>query len=445
MRPINLKLCSYHSADAVPLEASCSVSALLPIIVLVAVLCARRVDAQTQPPLGRARIAPSVVALDPNGERQLKVVMRATRLTGARIGEDLTWSVNDIPGGNDTIGHITPEGLYTAPAKTPLPSEVHICVDVPAAINRKLWATVLLENNGPDYELVAEWGEPVSEPVYFTDLHCLALDRDGDLIIADYNGSRVLRFTKDGKYLGDIGLGTGEAPGYVIKPRVIEVDRFGDIFVSDQKKDKPRIQVFSHDGEFKRIFADKGSGPGQLLRAHGLAFDSQDRVLVVDIDIMRINVYTHAGEFLYTWGQDGPHREDFNAPHGLATDGNDDVFIIGYYGPCQKFTAEGNLLRVFAEPDPPDGAVYFHSICSDRWGNVYLTVRGAAGYGGAVEDNEGNRVSVMKYNNNGDYVSSLTLSVKAHAENWVIVDEDGMVYALYEGNERRGVEIFAPR
>ena len=45
--------------------------------------CARRVDAQTQAPKGRARIAPSVVELAPGAEQQFKVVMRATRLTGA--------------------------------------------------------------------------------------------------------------------------------------------------------------------------------------------------------------------------------------------------------------------------------------------------------------------------------------------------------------------------
>jgi NHL repeat len=420
-------------------------SALVLLLCVASLLCFACLEAQAQTSAGRARIAPSVVHLEPGDAQQFKVVMRATRLDGAKMAEDVTWAVNDIPGGDDTIGRITAEGLYTTPAKAPVPKEVHICADVPAAVNRSLWATVLIGAEGPEYELVGEWGESVAEPVHLKDPHCIAQDRDGNLIIADYNGSRVLRFTTDGEYLGDLGLGTGEAPGYVIKPRVVEVDRYGNIFVSDQKKDKPRIQVFSHEGEFLRIFAPKGTGPGQLLRAHGLAFDSLDRLFVVDVDVMRINVYSHGGEFLYTWGKDGPDRGDFNAPHGIAMDANNDVFVVGYYGPCQKFTPDGKLLRVFAEPDPPDGAVFFHSICSDRWGNVYMTVRGAAGYGGAVEDNEGNRVSVMKYNNNGDYVSSLTLSVKAHAENWAIVGRDGLVHSIYMGNERMGVQTFAPR
>ncbi|HOD52203.1 MAG TPA: NHL repeat-containing protein [Candidatus Hydrogenedentes bacterium] len=394
---------------------------------------------------GRARIAPSVVHLAPGAEQRFKAVMLQTRLKGATAAQNVAWSVNGIPGGDDTAGRITADGLYTAPAQTPKPREVHICAEMADAANPHLFATVLFEGEGTHYESVAQWSESIAQPVHLKDPHCLALDHAGNLLIADFEGSRVHRFTPDGMYLGDLGLGTGEAPGYVIKPRVVQVDHEGNIFVSDQKKDQPRIQVFSHDGQFLRTFGDKGINPGQILRAHGLAFDSKHRLYVVDVDAMRINVYDSSGKFLQSWGQDGSGLGEFNAPHGIAIDANDDVFVVGYYGPCQKFTSGGKLLRVFAEPDPPDSAVYFHSICLDRWGNVYLTVRGAGGYGGAIEDTQGNHVSIMKYNNNGDYVASLTLNVSAHAENWATVAKDGTVYTIFVGNERMGVETSAPR
>ena len=361
------------------------------------------------------------------------------------MAQNVTWSVNDLPGGDGTAGRITADGLYTAPAQAPQPREIHICAEVPEAANHHLWATALFDGEGTAYESVSQWSESIAHPVHLKDPHCLALDRAGNLLIADFDGSRVHRLTPEGRYLGDLGLGTGEAPGYVIKPRVVQVDHEGNIFVSDQKKDQPRIQVFSPDGRFLRTFGDKGIGPGQILRAHGLAFDSGHRLYVVDVDAMRINVYDPSGVFLRTWGQDGSALGEFNAPHGIAIDANDDVFVVGYYGPCQKFTSAGELLRVFAEPDPPDSAVYFHSVCLDRWGNVYLTVRGAGGYGGKIEDTQGNHVSIMKYNNNGDYVASLTLNVKAHAENWATVDKDGIVYTIFVGKERMGVERSAPR
>jgi len=195
----------------------------VPVLVLcvVSLLFLWAFGAQAETSTGRARIAPSVARLDPGQTCKFKVVMLETRLDGAKMAEDVTWAVNDIPGGDDTVGRITVEGVYTAPATAPSPKEVHICAEVPAAVNRHLWATVLIKANGPDYEMVWEWGESVSEPEYLKDPHCIAQDRDGNLIIADYWGSRVLRFTPDGKYLGDLGLGTGEGPGFVIKPRVV--------------------------------------------------------------------------------------------------------------------------------------------------------------------------------------------------------------------------------
>jgi len=396
-------------------------------------------------PIGLARIEPSIVELPLGAEQSFRVILLETRLTGAKVAEGVTWSVNDIPGGDDVVGRIDSKGTYKSPPKAPLPREVHICADVPHSQNRHLWATVMLPGEGPAYKLVGEWSEPNSKPIYLNDPHCVALDRDGNLLIADYDGSQVHRFTPDGKFLGNLGLGIGEKPGYVTKPRVVTTDRDGNIFVSDQKKDKPRIQMYTPEGKYVRQFGPKGNGPGQILRAHGLVFDSKDRLFVVDVDCMRVSIFNYDGSFVKTWGRDGPNLGDFNAPHGIAIDKNDDIVVVGYYGPCQKFTADGRFLRAFAQPDPPDRATYFHSIVSDRWGNVYLTVRGASGFGGKVEDNEGNLVSVMKYNNNGDYVSSLRLNVKGHAENWAAVDPNGKVYAIYAGSERRGVEIFAPQ
>ncbi|HPO84723.1 MAG TPA: hypothetical protein PLN86_02635 [Candidatus Hydrogenedentes bacterium] len=395
---------------------------------------------------GRASISPSLVRLDPQEKQKFKIILKAKRLQGADVAHSVKWSVNDVLGGNEEVGTITEDGLYTAPAVPPVPREVHIVADVEGVENRFLFATVVINAPGQPYEMVSSWFEPKGKSRLLVDPHCLCLDKDGNLIIADYNGSRVLRFTPEGKYLGDIGRGTGEKPGMVKLPRVVQMDAAGRIFVSDQKSDKPRIQVFTPEGDFLYAFAEKGIRPGQMLRAHGMVFDSKGFLYVVDVDTMRINVYEPAtGKFVRRWGKDGSATGEFNAPHGIAIDRNDDIFVVGYYGPCQKFTADGKFLFDFAYPDPPDGAVYFHSIASDRWGNVYLTVRGAAGYGGAIEDNEGRKVSIMKFNNNGDHICNLTLKVKAHSENWATIDEQGKVYAIFQSNEELGVQVFEPR
>lgn len=393
----------------------------------------------------RARITPSIVTLAPGASQTFKIIIMATRLNGSRLAEGVRWSVNGIEGGNAEFGAITKDGVYTAPMSAPAVREIHICAEATEASNRYLFATVLMDKPGPAYEFVATWGETKAEAKYFTDPHCIALDQDGNILIADYMGSRVNRFSPDGKHLGQIGLGTGEEPGQVTKPRVVIMDPSGRIFVSDEKSDKPRMQIFDRDGEFIQIFAPKGTRPGDILRGHGMDFDSSQRLFITDVDNMRISVFSSSGDFLYTFGRDGDQVYDFNAPHGLIIDPADDVFVSGYYGPCQKFTPEGDYLFSFAHGNPPEGHVYVHSIAEDQWGNVYLMVRGQKGYGGAMQDNEGNTISIMKYNNNGDYITGISLAVSEHKENWATVDKSGKVYALFESEDQFGVQIYEPR
>ena len=401
--------------------------------------------AQSSQYLGRASIHPSLVKLQLGEQQKFKVVKMAKPNRSAKLAEHVKWSVNDIPGGDQQVGFISSEGVYTTPAKVPSPHEIHIIGQVEGVINKKLFATVIIGPEKPLYKMIHEYTEPVNNSKHFTNPHCIAVDMDGNLLIADYDGSRLLRFQKDGKFLGDLGSGIGEEPGQIYLPRVVIADKNGDIFVSDQKKFGPRVQVFNNNGKFLRMFAEKGTGPGEILRAHGIGFDSQDRIFVVDVDNMRVNIYTHEGEFVKSWGKDGPYRQDFNAPHGLVIDANDDVFISSYYGAVKKFDSDGHFLFQCNESEPPEGSVYIHTISGDRWGNVYAMVRGSRGYGGQVEVTEGKVYSMEKFNNNGDLVYAMSLNVKAHSENWVYVDDNGMLYFIFRSGERMGFEIFAPQ
>jgi DNA-binding beta-propeller fold protein YncE len=395
------------------------------------------------PPLPRATISPSIVHMEPSGNQWFKVIQEMTRLNAAVHLEDIEWSVNEIPGGNADIGTIDEKGNYTAPAKTPSPREVIICAKAKGVSNPYLWATILFKGEGAPYTMTMQWGEKIEDAKYFTDPHCIALDPDGNIIIADYDGSKVTRWTPDGEFIGYLGS-TGEGSGQVTKPRVVTTGPDGLLYVSDQKSDKPRIQVFDNDGNFLRIFAPKGTGTGHILRAHGLAFDPDGNLFVVDVDNMRINSYTPEGAFLNSWGRDGRLRNEFNAPHGLVMDKNGDAFISGYYGTCQKFTMHGEYLFQFAQGNPPDGAVYIHSASGDKYGNVYLMVRGMKGYGGAVQATD-HIPSIMKFNNNGDHVASITLEVSGHKENWAAVDDEGNIYAIYKSSDGLGVQVYAPR
>lgn len=394
--------------------------------------------------IGRASIHPSVATLEVGQQQKFKIIRMATSLKSAKMAEKVEWSVNNVPGGNSEIGTIDKNGVYSAPAVVPSPHEINIIGKIDGVVNNILHATVLMDADKPFYELVYEFADEIGKSEYFTNPHCICLDKDGNLLIADYDGNRCLRFTPDGEYLGDLGKGVGQEDGYVYKPRVVFLDNDDNIFVSDQKDYGNRIQVFSAEGEFLRSFAPKGTGPGEILRAHGIGFDSKNRLYIVDVDNMRVNIYKHDGEFIKSFGKDGPANDEFNAPHGLVVDPNDDVFISSYYGSIKKFDSEGNYLETITETDPPDGSVYIHTITGDKWGNVYAMVRGMKGYGGKVEISKGKVVSMEKFNNNGDKLYGMSLAVKAHSENWVFSDDKGWLYFIYRSKGKLGFEIFKP-
>jgi len=409
------------------------------VVVLICVFLGRGFATETDADYQRAIIKPSLVRLEPGRRQRYKVIMLPRYLKEASLAEDVKWSVNGIAGGNKQVGTIDNEGLYAAPKKVPKPREVHICAEVNGANNRYLFATVLFGE--PSYKLVRVWSEPKESAKYIKDPHGICLDSEGNVLIADRDTSRVMRFTPDGKFTEYIDPGGGK-PGELTEPRVVIIDAKGRIYVSDSKADGPRIQMYTPKGEFIRAFAHKGIGPGQLLRAHGMDFDRRGRLFVVDVDNFRVNVYTDSGEFLYDWGEPGLKAAKFNAPHGLCVDPSGDVFVSNYYGPTQKFDADGNLLFEFAQGDPPDGPVGFHSISSDRWGNVFFTVRSQQEIGERLAE-QSEQIRIAKYNNNGDFITGWALAGGGGAD-WIAVGDDDTVYCAFADGSRAGVQVFEP-
>jgi hypothetical protein len=95
-------------------------------------------------PLDRGRIQPTFVKLQPGAEQQFRAIIEAPRFSFAHLAEKVTWTVNDIVGGDAQVGTIDAQGLYRAPARAPLPHEVHIRAEVEGVMNRFLFATALV-------------------------------------------------------------------------------------------------------------------------------------------------------------------------------------------------------------------------------------------------------------------------------------------------------------
>ena len=76
----------------------------------------------------------------------------------------------------------------------------------------------------------------------------VAFAANGDLYVTDgYGGARVVKFSRDGKYLLEWGK-RGTGPGEFGLPHNVVVDEQGQVYVTD--RDNQRIQVFDPNGKF---------------------------------------------------------------------------------------------------------------------------------------------------------------------------------------------------
>jgi sugar lactone lactonase YvrE len=168
----------------------------------------------------------------------------------------------------------------------------------------------------------------------FVEPHQVAVDRDGNIWVADASakggkGMQVTKLSPDGRVLlklGKPGVGAGQSGLDIFdSPTGVAVASTGDIYISEghgeRAPNNSRIMVFSKDGKFKKTFAARGSGDGQLRSPHALAFDSQDHLYVADRGNSRVAVFDRDGKFLTAWKQ-------FGRPSGVAVDANDMLYVI---------------------------------------------------------------------------------------------------------------------
>lgn len=178
----------------------------------------------------------------------------------------------------------------------------------------------------------------------------LAIDLDGNLLVADTHYSRVILFSPEGRELARFGrYGTG--PGEFTYPLAVAVDRrSGRIYISEYGQDNDRVQIFTSEGRYVKSFGGFGVEPGQFRRPSGLAIDAAGQVYVADAVNHRIQVFSAEGEWLRMFGGFGPAAGELAFPYDVAVTPGNEVLVCEFgNNRVQAFSAAGVSLGMVGQ------------------------------------------------------------------------------------------------
>ena len=222
----------------------------------------------------------------------------------------------------------------------------------------------------------------------FVQAHGMTVDRDGnvwvtDAQIKDGKGNQVFKFSPDGKLLMSLGkAGVAGAGNDVFSgPADVAIAQNGDIFVADgHMADTPvnRIMRFSKDGKFITAWGKRGKGPGEFDTPHSIAIDSRGRIFVADRSNGRMQIFDADGHFIDQWKQ-------FGRPSGVFIDRNDNMYVAdsqsnktqnpGFTRGIRVGSArDGKVTALipFVEPDPEkNNNAGVEGVTVDARGNVF--------------------------------------------------------------------------
>ncbi len=176
---------------------------------------------------------------------------------------------------------------------------------------------------------------------------------DSTMFVADgYNGTRVAKFDKEGKFLLDWGQrGTppnDKRPGYMNNVHGLAVDpQTRRVFVNDRANH--RIQVFNENGKFLYDFS-MGREPSDI----HLIYIGADRTLwAFDRGTSKMLKYDLEGHFLYSFGTWGDFPGGFWGVHGFSVDQDGNFYVAEVdNGRVQKFRPRQAVNEAFLVSKP---------------------------------------------------------------------------------------------
>ncbi len=152
-----------------------------------------------------------------------------------------------------------------------------------------------------------------------------------ELYVADIDNSVVRVFDKNtGKLIRSIG-NRGKPDELLDRPVNVAFDLKGYLYVTDMG----RFQVvkFDRDGHYLGTIGDVGTNVGHFQRPRGVATDGDGRIYVVDASYANVQVFTDDGQNLLYFGKGGAKPGDLLLPAQVVIDRDNMKYFEKYVDP----------------------------------------------------------------------------------------------------------------
>lgn len=259
----------------------------------------------------------------------------------------------------------------------------------------------------------------------------IALDKNGNIYVADTDNHSIQKFDKTGTFLARWGGEPSSQEGQFYYPRGLTVGPGDVVYVADSGNN--RVQKFDFEGNAQKAwgkfgFAWRGADMGRFDVPWGITTDQDGHVYVSDTSNARIQKFQADGQPLLKWGRDGSFDGAFFYPRGVAVDFIGNIYVADESNNrIQKFDARGSFLTKWGREGHGPGQ--FKSpwgIACDVLGNVY------------VVDSGNHRI--QKFDGNGTFLCSFGNRGKTEGQvNFpygIAVDKEGCVFVVDSGNHR---------
>lgn len=255
--------------------------------------------------------------------------------------------------------------------------------------------------------------------------HDVAVDKKGNIYVADTLGGRIMVFGEKGKLLfkfGNKSYGVGE----IRKPSGVAVAPNGNIYVADRGASKilifnskgkfikewlemmpliPRIAndklyvttyghvaIYSLDGDLLEKWGKRGRAPGEFDFPNGIAITKDGNTYVSDGNNIRLQAFNSKGDVLWVVGErpettevPTPSRR-FDLPAGLALGEKGYLYMADAWdNSIRIFTQKGKELTKVGEQGTAEDQFDFPAGIVHKGGNVFV-----------ITDEQNNRVQVVE-------------------------------------------------